>query len=96
MTPEEAIERHRGALTELLLKIEKKNPGFDRDLVTRAFETAVVQHRSQLRASGEDYVNHPIGTAIICAELGLDSSTLAAALLHDVVEDTGYVHHGCP
>jgi guanosine-3',5'-bis(diphosphate) 3'-pyrophosphohydrolase len=89
MTPEEAIERHRGALTELLLKIEKKNPGFDRDLVTRAFETAVVQHRSQLRASGEDYVNHPIGTAIICAELGLDSSTLAAALLHDVVEDTG-------
>jgi guanosine-3',5'-bis(diphosphate) 3'-pyrophosphohydrolase len=89
MTPEEAIERHRGALIELLLKIEKKNPGFDRDLVTRAFETAVVQHRSQLRASGEDYVNHPIGTAIICAELGLDSSTLAAALLHDVVEDTG-------
>jgi guanosine-3',5'-bis(diphosphate) 3'-pyrophosphohydrolase len=89
MTPEEAIERHRGALTELLLKIEKKNPGFDRDLVTRAFETAVVQHRSQLRASGEDYVNHPIGTAITCAELGLDSSTLAAALLHDVVEDTG-------
>jgi GTP diphosphokinase / guanosine-3',5'-bis(diphosphate) 3'-diphosphatase len=89
VTPEEALERHRGALTDLLQRIEKKNPGFDRDLVTRAFQVAAVQHRSQLRASGEAYVNHPIGTAIICAELGLDSSTIAAALLHDVVEDTG-------
>jgi GTP diphosphokinase / guanosine-3',5'-bis(diphosphate) 3'-diphosphatase len=89
MTPEQAIESQRGALAELIQKIEKKNPGFDRDLVTRAFEVAVVQHRSQLRASGEPYVNHPIGTAVICAELGLDSSTIAAALLHDVVEDTG-------
>ena len=89
MTPEEALERHTGALADLLQKIEKKNPGFDRDLVTRAFQVAAVQHRSQLRASGEAYVNHPIGTAIICAELGLDSSTIAAALLHDVVEDTG-------
>ena len=89
ISPEEAVERHRPELEELLRKVEKTNPGFDRDLVTRAFEVAAVQHRSQLRASGEAYVNHPIGTAVICAELGLDSSTLAAALLHDVVEDTG-------
>ncbi len=88
-TPEEAIQQHEAALVDLIQKIERKNPGFDRDLVTRAFEVAVVQHHLQLRASGEPYVNHPIGTAIICAELGLDSSTIAAALLHDVVEDTG-------
>ncbi|OFW57193.1 MAG: GTP pyrophosphokinase [Actinobacteria bacterium RBG_16_64_13] len=69
--------------------MEKRNPTFDRELVTRAFEVAAAQHRSQLRASGEAYINHPLGTATICAELGLDSATLAAALLHDVVEDTG-------
>ena len=89
ITPEEAIERHASALPEIFRKIEKTSAAFDRDLITRAFEVAVVQHRSQLRASGEPYVNHPIGTAIICADLGLDSSTIAAALLHDVVEDTG-------
>jgi len=57
--------------------------------VTQAFEVAAVQHGSQLRASGEAYINHPVGTASICADLGLDNATLAAALLHDVVEDTG-------
>ncbi len=50
---------------------------------------AASQHDAQLRASGEAYLNHPVGTADICADLRLDSATLAAALLHDVVEDTG-------
>ncbi len=68
--------------------MEKYNPGFDRDLVTRAFNVAASQHQHQLRASGEPYINHPIGTADICADLKLDNATLAAALLHDVVEDT--------
>jgi GTP pyrophosphokinase len=76
-------------LDELFAKVERYNPGFDRALVTRAFEVAEARHRSQLRASGEAYINHPLGTAGICADLGLDSATLAAALLHDVVEDTG-------
>ena len=49
---------------------------------------AASQHESQLRASGEPYLNHPVGTARICADLRLDSATIAAALLHDVVEDT--------
>jgi GTP pyrophosphokinase len=61
---------------------------FDRDLIMRAFVVAASQHESQLRASGEPYLNHPVGTAGICADLGLDSATIAAALLHDVVEDT--------
>jgi GTP diphosphokinase / guanosine-3',5'-bis(diphosphate) 3'-diphosphatase len=89
ISAEEAVERHRGLLEDLFHKIEAYNPGFDRDLVTRAFEVAAFQHRTQLRASGEAYINHPVGTAVICAELRLDNATLAAALLHDVVEDTG-------
>jgi guanosine-3',5'-bis(diphosphate) 3'-pyrophosphohydrolase len=87
--PEEAGDHQRGLLDELFRKIEKYNPAFDRDLITRAFAVAASQHRTQLRASGEAYINHSVGTASICADLGLDSATLAAALLHDVVEDTG-------
>ncbi|MCE5253453.1 MAG: bifunctional (p)ppGpp synthetase/guanosine-3',5'-bis(diphosphate) 3'-pyrophosphohydrolase [Actinomycetia bacterium] len=86
---EEVVARHRALLDGLFGKIEQYNPGFDRDLLTRAFEVAAVQHDSQVRASGEAYLNHPVGTASICADLGLDNATLAAALLHDVVEDTG-------
>ncbi len=80
-SPEELLER-------ILAKVEKYNPGFDRDLIVRAFRVASSQHQHQLRASGEPYINHPVGTADVCAELRLDSATLAAALLHDVVEDT--------
>ncbi len=76
-------------LQELLQKVESYNPSFNREQVERAFEVAEKQHSGQLRASGEPYVNHPLGTALICAELRLDTPTLMAALLHDVVEDTG-------
>jgi guanosine-3',5'-bis(diphosphate) 3'-pyrophosphohydrolase len=77
------------ALADLLEKIEKYNPAYDRELLIRAYRVAEQQHSSQRRASGEAYINHPLGTAGICADLGLDSATIAAALLHDVVEDTG-------
>ncbi len=85
----DAGESYQHLLRALIAKIEEYNPTFDRELVTQAFEVAAVQHGSQLRASGEAYINHPVGTASICADLGLDNATLAAALLHDVVEDTG-------
>jgi guanosine-3',5'-bis(diphosphate) 3'-pyrophosphohydrolase len=75
-------------LGRLLAKVEKYNAGFDRELMVRAFNVAASQHQHQLRASGEPYISHPVGTADICADLRLDSPTLAAALLHDVVEDT--------
>jgi guanosine-3',5'-bis(diphosphate) 3'-pyrophosphohydrolase len=76
-------------LIDLFEKVASYNPSFDRDLLVRAFRVASTQHSEQLRASGEPYINHPVGTAIICAELRLDTPTLVAALLHDVVEDTG-------
>lgn len=60
----------------------------DRVLIARAAETAGVAHATQRRASGEPYVTHPIAVATVCAELGLDAPAIAAALLHDTLEDT--------
>ncbi len=80
---------HESLVEELLASIETYNPGVDRELIRRAFEYAALQHRGQLRRSGEEFIRHPWGVARICAELHLDEQTIAAALLHDVVEDTG-------
>jgi GTP pyrophosphokinase len=57
-------------------------------MIADAFDFAVAAHGDQLRASGEPYVTHPAEAALILADLGLDATTLAAALLHDVPEDT--------
>jgi len=67
----------------------RRHPGDDTSLIVRAAETATVAHAGQRRRSGEPYVTHPIAVAGIVADLGLDSQTVAAALLHDAVEDTG-------
>ena len=72
----------RGAFDGLLEKVGAYNPTYDRELLERAYGVAEKQHGSQLRASGEPYVSHPLGTALICADLRLDTPTLAAALLH--------------
>lgn len=61
----------------------------DLDLLRRAYDFAARAHGSQKRISGELYITHPVQVALILAELELDPETLAAALLHDVVEDTG-------
>jgi guanosine-3',5'-bis(diphosphate) 3'-pyrophosphohydrolase len=76
-------------LADLFQKVAAYNPSFDREQLTRAYMVAAAQHATQLRASGEPYINHPVGTASICADLRMDTPTLTAALLHDVVEDTG-------
>src|SRR5689334_12798501 len=57
-------------------------------MITRAYELAADAHRQQVRRSGESYIHHPLAVARIVAELGLDDITIAAALLHDAVEDT--------
>jgi GTP diphosphokinase / guanosine-3',5'-bis(diphosphate) 3'-diphosphatase len=67
----------------------RRHPGEDTALIVRAAETATVAHAGQLRRSGEAYVTHPLAVAGIVADLGLDALTIAAALLHDAVEDTG-------
>ncbi len=67
-----------------------EHPGADLEPVGRAFDLAVSAHESQKRASGEPFVTHPIASAQILAELGLDTTAIQAALLHDVPEDTEY------
>src|SRR4026208_1385807 len=79
---------HEHLVEELLTSIESYNPGVDHDLIRRAFELAETRHRGQVRRSGEEVIHHPRGGACICAEPHLDEQTIAAALLHDVVEDT--------
>src|SRR5215813_11004098 len=60
----------------------------DTTLIETAFDLARDAHVEQVRRSGEPYITHPLGVALILADLGLDDVTLAAALLHDAVEDT--------
>ena len=67
----------------------RRHPGDDASLIVRAAEIATVAHAGQLRRSGEPYIVHPVAVAGIVADLGLDAQTVAAALLHDAVEDTG-------
>ncbi len=71
-----------------LLRIADHLDREDQEFVRRAYERALSAHRGQRRLSGEEYVNHPVEVAAILADLQLDSETLAAALLHDTVEDT--------
>src|SRR5919202_2105378 len=85
----EVSEKHRDLVEALLKDVELYNPDVDRDLLTRAFVFAAAAHDGQQRRSGEEFIHHPWGVARICAELRLDEPTIAAALLHDVVEDTG-------
>jgi guanosine-3',5'-bis(diphosphate) 3'-pyrophosphohydrolase len=82
------LERHQDLVDELLAEVEAYKPDVDRELLTRAFDYAAQAHSGQLRQSGQEFIYHPWGVAKILAGLQLDEATLAAALLHDVVEDT--------
>src|SRR6202047_4773743 len=73
---------------ELVEKVRQSRPAGDIELLRRAFEFAAEQHRAQLRKSGDPYLSHPLEVAHILADMKLDITTLCAALLHDVVEDT--------
>ena len=84
----EVQERHQELIDELLGAVERYKPDLDRDLLTRAFSFAARAHDGQQRRSGEEFIHHPFGVAKILTELHLDEQTIAAALLHDVVEDT--------
>lgn len=65
-------------------------PKADVTVLQRAYDTAEAKHSGQFRKSGDPYITHPLAVATILADLGMDTTTLVAALLHDTVEDTGY------
>ena len=79
------MERRFG---DLLEQVRDYNPDCDFDLLRRAYDFSASQHRDQVRRSGEPYLTHPLAVATILAGLHLDSSSIVAGLLHDVVEDT--------
>ena len=77
-----------GELTSLLASYRTHHPKAPVEVINRAYHMAAEAHRSQNRSSGESYINHPLAVAKIVAEFGLDEISIAAALLHDAVEDT--------
>lgn len=79
-----------GAVDRLVRTARAQHPKADISVIERAYTVAERAHRGQKRQSGEPYVTHPVAVAQILADLGLGPKTLAAALLHDTVEDTDY------
>ncbi|HEY5104119.1 MAG TPA: bifunctional (p)ppGpp synthetase/guanosine-3',5'-bis(diphosphate) 3'-pyrophosphohydrolase [Acidimicrobiales bacterium] len=77
------------SIERLIARFNEHHESGDVDLIRRAGIAAINAHEGQLRRTGEPYVTHPIAVAGITADLGLDEITIAAALLHDAVEDTG-------
>ncbi|WP_298239256.1 RelA/SpoT family protein [uncultured Algibacter sp.] len=90
---EEAIEKENAAITKAykeLLKVSYRTlSSDDKKLIRKAFDVALDGHKDQRRKSGEAYIFHPIAVAkIVAQEIGLDATSIASALLHDVVEDS--------
>ncbi len=85
--PGSASRRHKG-LQQLLETLEGFMPAEQIELVLKAYEFGAKAHQGQTRRSGEPYISHPVAVAQILADMGMDGPTIAAAILHDVVEDT--------
>src|SRR5262249_57641320 len=77
-------------LEPLIKTIRATHPKADVRSVERAYDIAAYWHRDQKRKSGDPYITHPLAVATILAELGMNTETICAALLHDTVEDTPY------
>ena len=73
---------------DLVLRVQKYHPSDDISLIEKAYPLATKAHENQVRKSGEPYIIHPLCVAIILADLEMDKETIAAGLLHDVIEDT--------
>jgi GTP diphosphokinase / guanosine-3',5'-bis(diphosphate) 3'-diphosphatase len=81
---------HNPVLEPILQTVRTTHPKADTAVIERAYVVAEEYHRGQLRKSGDAYITHPLAVTTILAELGMTPATLAAALLHDTVEDTAY------
>jgi len=75
-------------IRSLINKVKRYNPDADAEAIRKAYNLARKLHVDQYRKSGEDFVSHPVEVADILADLGMDTTTVMAGLLHDVVEDT--------
>ena len=75
-------------IQDVISKKKEHSRRVDTKLILKAYNYALKHHGKQLRKSGEPYIIHPLNVAYILADIGMDDSTISAALLHDVVEDT--------
>lgn len=85
-----STESYSPMLEPLMRVVRANNPRDDFELIERAFLVAEKYHEGQKRKSGDPYITHPVAVTTILAEMGMGGATLAAALLHDTVEDTPY------
>ena len=76
------------SINEIIKGAKKYLPHIEEERILKAYEFAKKAHKGQLRASGEPYIQHPLGVAVLLIEIGMDTDTIAAGLLHDVIEDT--------
>lgn len=77
----------KSGIEKLMLTLDSTGKSYDKEKITRAYEYARALHEGQFRASGEAYISHPVAVAELVAGLELDTDSICAALLHDVVED---------
>ncbi len=84
-----AVSQPAVTISSLIEKVSAYSPDGCEELIANAYNLAHAAHRKQSRKSGEPFVQHPLATADILADLHLDPTTIAAAILHDVIEDTG-------
>src|SRR5215475_14322959 len=88
LTAEESPDLFADKFSKLLDLVRANRPGDDLDIIRKAWDFCLEHHKGQMRASGEPYVLHPLEVALVLAEMKLDSTAIAAGLLHDAVEDT--------
>jgi GTP pyrophosphokinase len=86
----DALAEPPHSIDEIVAEAALHRPTIDAGLIRRAYDTAVTAHEGQLRSSGDEYVSHPVAVTYYLATLQMDAETLAAALLHDVPEDTDF------
>lgn len=84
------MNKNIASIEDVIEKIRTYQSDDSVTLVQKAYDFAYLAHKGQFRKSGEDYIYHPVGVAMILADLQIDAITISAALLHDVVEDTTY------
>ncbi len=84
----EVIKIPKITIEDVIKTAKRRNYSINEKIIKEAYEFAYKEHKEQKRKSGEPYIIHPLNVAQIVAEMGLDTATICAALLHDVVEDT--------
>src|ERR1043166_3857729 len=94
--PQPASQKELKLLTakfqQLQAKVAENRPTDDLEIIRKAYDFSLKHHQGQTRASGEPYLIHPLEVSLVLADMKLDSTAIAAGLLHDAIEDTGVTH----